>query len=163
LRFIPFFAARRRWWWLAQALCTSLTLLGVACGKAGGAQVEPTYIAQPTPDRTMDTVIRSTASPMAVRSPAPGVAKPGLPPTPDIPRPRGATAIPVAPKPAATAPSAPKLSATPTPAPRQAPAPAPTKAAAQPTLKTSLPALINPTTAAPSGGLVPAQTTPRPR
>lgn len=158
MRILSLLATHRRRWWLAQALCMLLALLGMACGKAGGAQVEPTYIPQPTPDRTMDTVIRSTASPMAVRSPVPGVTKPVVPPTPVISRPRGATAVPVAPRQVATAPSAPKVAATPTSAPRQAPA----KAVAQPTPKTSLPALINPT-AAPSGGLVPAQATPRPR
>jgi hypothetical protein len=119
-------------------LAIGIVVLGIAaCGRANSPELEPTNIPQPTPDRTMDAVIRSAASPIALGSPAPAAASPPAAPV----RTASRTPQPVA------------RPGTATPRPAAKPGP-PGPAAINPTnvaprLPTPKPAVINPTTVAP--------------
>ncbi len=127
----------RRVTWSAVVVLAGVALGLVACGRPGMGGAEPTRIPQPTPDRTMDAVIRAAASPMALGSPPPVVASPQAAPARQAAR----TPQPAA-RPKGGTPQAAPRSATPRPA-----AISPTNVA--PRLPTPKPAVINPTTVAP--------------
>ncbi|HZR97886.1 MAG TPA: hypothetical protein VFE37_04220 [Chloroflexota bacterium] len=145
-------------WLLAYAL---LGVLATACGAArASGNATPTLISQPTPDRTVDAVIRGlvTAPPLGTRvpgtpgtvAPTPLGGSPGHVAAPIVATPHLAPA-PTAPlAPAVTAAAAPRL-ASPTLAPTRPPATlAPT--AAPPRAATAAPEITRalPPTAAPA-------------
>ncbi len=69
--------------WRGWLVCSVLAGLTVACGRSSGSKVESNYIPQPTPDRTMDAVVRGLGSPVVFGSPEPTpLARPARSPVP---------------------------------------------------------------------------------
>ena len=137
------------------ALTCLILALALGCGRPVSSGAEATYIPQPTPDRTVDTVVRGLASPVVFGSPSPNpgpvppnVARPGASPAPGPAR-ANAAARP----PSTTAPSG---AATPRPAGGQTGGRGPAGAglatatpAARATQRPAPPAVINPTAVGP--------------
>jgi len=137
--------------WLCVLAASVLATVACARTSNAGTDVPPTNIPQPTPDRTMEAVIRS--SPIVI-----GVASDGRgSPTPAAAAARRATAAPVASRRPASTPPAPAAPPAPTapPAARKpsaaGPAPAPAAAPVLPPTSTPVPAAP---AAKPAGGSI---------
>ena len=104
--------ADRQSGWRGWLICSVLAGLTVACGRSSGSKVESSYIPQPTPDRTMDAVVRGLASPVVFGSPgATPVARPARSPVPAAAAPAaGAARVVTPPAPPTAARAAPARS-----------------------------------------------------
>ncbi|HYU18999.1 MAG TPA: hypothetical protein VEQ11_09905, partial [Chloroflexota bacterium] len=63
---------RRRGRSLSGVALALLATISLACGRSATAGFEPSNIPQPTPDQTLDAVVRGLVSPVVYGSPPPG-------------------------------------------------------------------------------------------